>query len=62
MHSHKEYDEFVERFLKAVREIEDDLETLTPEDKQRFMDNANSILKAHGYSVTIGETKWSYFG
>lgn len=62
MHLNKEYDEFMEKFLNTVRDIEDELETLTPETKQRFMDNVNSVLKSQGYAVTIGEVKWPYFG
>ncbi len=62
MGSQREYEEFVERFLKALRAIEDDMDALSPDSKQRFLENANSILREHGYSVTIGEVKWPYFG
>lgn len=62
MHSRKEYDDFMEKFLETIRGIEAEIEALSPETKQYFLDNVNSVLKSQGYTVTIGEVKWPYFG
>ncbi len=58
----REYEEFVEKFFAAIRAIEDDMDALSPESKQRFLENANSLLRDRGYAITLGEVKWPYFG
>lgn len=55
MNSQKEYDDFITKVLKAGRDIRNDFDNLSEDNKLRFTQQANTVLKAYGYGITIEE-------
>ena len=55
MNSQKEYDEFIAKALKAGQDIRNDFDNLSEENKLRFRQQANAVLKGYGYAITIEE-------
>lgn len=52
MNSQQEYDLFVAKVSKAVQDIKDDFDHLSPENQKRFAEMASALLKGYGYAIT----------
>ena len=55
MDSQKEYDLFVAKVSKAVIDIRNDFDHLSPENQKRFAEAASAVLKGYGYAITAND-------
>ena len=62
MNSQQEYELFMAKLSKTIRDIKDDFNRLTPENRQRFAYEANAFLKGYGYAITVEDLRQKYFG
>ena len=53
MNSQQEYEKFLAKFLKTVQDVRRDFDELSPENQQRFLQEANKFLKGYGYAITV---------
>lgn len=62
MDSQHEYEQFLAKFLKTIRDIKNDFNHLSPENQQRFAKEANAVLKGYGYAITAEDLIRKHFG
>ena len=53
MNSQQEYEQFMAKFHKTMRDIQEDINRLSPENKQRVENEANAFLKQFSHAVTL---------
>lgn len=53
MNSQQEYEQFVAKFCKAARDVQEDFNRLSPENKQRVETEVNAFLKQFSHAVTL---------
>ena len=53
MNSQQEYEQFMVKFSKAIRDIKDDFHHLSPENQQRISKEANAFLREYGRAITL---------
>lgn len=53
MNSQQEYEQFLAKFLKTIRDIKKDFNDLSSGNQQRFAQEANAVLKGYGYAITV---------
>lgn len=62
MNSQQEYEQFMAKFFKAVRDTQNDFKNLSSENQQRFAQEANAFLKSFGYAITVEDLMWKHLG
>ena len=53
MNSQQEYEQFMTKFWKAARDVQEDFNRLSPENKQRVENEADAFLKQFSHAVTL---------
>lgn len=49
----KEYNQFLAKFLKSAQEVQNDFKRLSPENQQRFAQQASVFLKGYGIAISV---------
>lgn len=62
MNSQQEYEQFLAKLSKAICDLKNDFNHLSPENQQRFAREANMTLKKYGYAITVEDLMQKYFG
>lgn len=62
MNSQQEYEKFLAKLLNTIRDIESNFNNLSPENRQRFTQEANLFLQRYGYAITFEDLMQKYFG
>ena len=60
MNSQQEYEMFMAKVAKALDDIRDALDELSPMNKARVMQEANARIRALGYTITIEDLMRNY--
>ncbi len=53
MNPQQEYDIFMVKFAKSLKDIKDSFNSLSFENQQRFANEANTLLRSYGYAITV---------
>ena len=61
MDSQQEYEQFLVKFSKTIRDIKDDFKNLSPENQQRISQEANAILRSYGRAMTLEDLMQKHF-
>ena len=61
MDSQQEYEQFLVKFSKTIRDIKDDFKNLSPENQQRISQEANAILRSYGRAMTLEDLMQKQF-
>lgn len=62
MNSQQEYELFMMKFLKLIRDINDDVSNLSPENQQRFAREVTRFLNEYGIAVTVDTVIHKFLG
>lgn len=62
MNSQQEYEQFLAKLSKAICDLKNDFNHLSPDNQQRFAREANMTLKKYGYAITVEDLMRKYSG
>ena len=53
MNAQQEYDIFMVKFAKSLGDIKNEFNRLSFDNQQRFVNEANTLLRSYGYAITV---------